>query len=136
MNRNKLYFILFTACLIGYIWLWFVIKQQSFNKTTFTTCIVKSTTGIPCPSCGSTRSVIEIIKGNYFNSLYLNPLGFIILFFMMCIPSWITFDVILKKNTFYIFYKKAEFYIKKPTIALPLIILIFINWMWNIYKNL
>lgn len=37
-----------------------------------TTCMLKSITGIPCPGCGGTRSVLCLIHGRIFSSLYYN----------------------------------------------------------------
>lgn len=36
-------------------------------------CPYKSMFGIDCPGCGMQRSFIELLKGNFTNSLYLYP---------------------------------------------------------------
>jgi hypothetical protein len=46
------------------------------------------------------------------------------------------YDVILKKDTLYNSYKKAEAFIKIKWVAIILIILLLINWIWNIQKGL
>ena len=124
------------ACLAGYVWLYIGITHKRSDKKTVEVCLIKHTTNIPCPSCGSTRSVISIIKGDFLGSLYINPLGYVIAFIMFLTPPWILYDVITKKRTLIDFYFKIEFYLKKPKIAIPLIILIVLNWIWNITKEL
>ena len=37
------------------------------------TCPYKAMTGIDCPGCGMQRAVIELLKGNLSESLYLYP---------------------------------------------------------------
>lgn len=134
-SRNKLYVILFTACLLAYLWLYF--NYINHNKTsTFTICYFKNITNLPCPSCGATRSIISLSKGNFNESVITNPLGLLMSAFMIIIPLWIVIDVITKSNSLYNFYNKVEIALKKPKFYIPLIILILINWIWNIKKHL
>ena len=37
------------------------------------TCFYKSVFGIECPGCGMQRSIIELLKGNIFESIKLYP---------------------------------------------------------------
>ncbi len=37
------------------------------------TCSIKSHTGIDCPGCGMQRSIIELLKGNIWESIQLYP---------------------------------------------------------------
>lgn len=43
-------------------------------------CLFRLTTGHPCPGCGLTRSVGNILLGDFSEALKLNPLGFIFAF--------------------------------------------------------
>ncbi len=91
---------------------------------------------MPCPSCGSTRSVMAITQGNISEALYFNPLGIFIAAIMLITPLWLGLDVFTKKNSLLRFYVKMEMALKKPLVALPLIALVLINWAWNIAKGL
>ncbi len=136
-SRRKLYFILSTACIAGYAWL-------SYNMMLFTTkeipsyeiCIIKRVTSIPCPSCGSTRSVYALLSGQVLESLLINPFGVLISIIMLFLPLWILFDVLTKKKTLWEFYFRAEQFIRKPKVAIPLVLIVIINWIWNIIKHL
>ncbi|MGF1636390.1 MAG: DUF2752 domain-containing protein [Cyclobacteriaceae bacterium] len=97
---------------------------------------MKHATNIPCPSCGSTRSVVSLIHGEFIDALLINPLGYIVATIMLMMPIWILIDLVYKKETLYKLYQKMEVYLKKPQFAIPLIVLIIINWIWNITKGL
>ena len=76
LDRNKLYSILFIACLAGYIWLYFSITKNITENKSVEVCLIKHVTNIPCPSCGSTRSVISLTKGDFVGALKFNPIGY------------------------------------------------------------
>lgn len=134
LNRNKLYTILFIACVAGYIWLSFSFINGTGNKS-FGLCFIKHTTNIPCPSCGSTRSVISLSHGNFSEAFMLNPLGYVVALIMLVCPLWIAIDIATKKKTLFEFYRKVEIKLRRPGYAIPLIMLLVFNWIWNIIKG-
>lgn len=136
LDRNKLYSILLIACLAGYIWLYFSMTKNLTENKSVEFCLIKRVTNIPCPSCGSTRSIILLIKGDFIGALNLNPIGYLVAIIMIIAPVWIIIDTIIKSNTLFYFYQKTETYLKKPKYAIPLILLVIINWIWNIAKEL
>jgi hypothetical protein len=114
---------LLIACLAGYVWLYYSITNNITEKKSVEVCLIKHVTNIPCPSCGSSRSVISLIKGDFIGALNFNPIGYLVAIIMLIAPI---FD----------FYLKIETYLKRPKIAIPLILLVIINWIWNITKGL
>ena len=136
MNRNKLYLILFIACLAGYIWLYYAFIPALAGNNTAEVCLLKHATDIPCPSCGSTRSVVSLLNGRYGDAFLLNPLGYVIALIMLIAPVWIAVDIARKSNSLFNFYQKLEAGLRKPKYAIPLILLIMLNWIWNITKGL
>jgi hypothetical protein len=135
IKRNNLYALIFFACLAGYIWLFYNINNNAENKI-ISFCVIKHFTNLPCPSCGSTRSVISILKGNFYDALIINPLGYLVVIIMLVSPIWITIDIMFKKNTLLKFYQNIEYKLKNPFYAFPLLLLIVLNWIWNITKAL
>ena len=135
-NRNKLYSILLIACVAGYIWLYFSTKNDFSDNKLVAVCLIKHATNIPCPSCGSTRSVILLTKGDFLEALHLNPIGYLVAIIMLTAPVWIIVDIILRSNSLFNLYQKIELYLKKPKYAIPLILIVIINWIWNITKGL
>jgi len=136
LNRNKLYIFLLLACSIGYVWLFYSTTKLQLSQSSFEVCIIKHLTNIPCPSCGSTRSVQSLMSGNFFQSLYINPMGLIISCIMIVTPIWILMDVTTRGNTLLRFYERTEYFLKKPMVAIPLILIVLLNWIWNIIKGL
>jgi len=122
--------------LAGYIWLYFGLLNEKSVSKPIEVCLVKHITNIPCPSCGSTRSVLSLTKGNFIEAFIINPLGFLIAIIMFLSPLWIMVDIAAKRNTLYNVYQKIETYLKRPQFAIPLILLVIINWIWNITKGL
>lgn len=134
MTKKRLYLILTLGLIAGYSWLAYNLWQQNAvnNKPV---CFFKRTTGIPCPSCGNTRSVMAIIKGNFTDAILINPIGLIIACVMLITPLWLIYDAIYKKDTLHKNYLLFEKTIRNKYIAVILIILIIINWIWNVYKG-
>jgi hypothetical protein len=135
MTRNRLYLLLAFGLLAGYGWIiWF-----SFHSTlnhTYSACIFKSVTGIACPSCGSTRSVVLLSQGNITDAILLNPIGPFMAVIMLIAPFWLFYDTIFKKDSLYKSYRTSENIIKTKWVAITLIILLLLNWLWNIQKGL
>ena len=130
--------IVIATCLLGY----FLILQAIYNtkaglhKSEIGFCVFKKVTGLPCPSCGGTRAVLLLLQGKLIQSILLNPIGCLILIYLLVAPIWLLVDFFYKKKSLEIFYKKVEFVFKKKLVMLGLITLIIINWIWNISKNL
>jgi len=137
MNRSKLYKFLLVACFIGYIWLFLSLYHQNeIQSSQMTVCLIKKTTNVPCPSCGTTRAVMHLFQGDFSSSIFINPFGIFVALIMIIAPIWIGIDYILKKDTFFQFYKKSEQFISRKWLAVFLVILVLLNWYWNIKKGL
>ena len=137
MSRTKLYTILSIACVAGYIWLFYGFQSSATTEcSSVEVCLVKQATDIPCPSCGSTRSVNSILHGDFSKAWFYNPLGFFVALVMLITPLWLVYDISLKRSSLLRFYGQVETYINKPQVAIPLIGLVLINWIWNIMKGL
>lgn len=132
MNRDKLYGILLIAAAAGLLWLAGAFYAVDLPGG----CIVKHTTGIPCPSCGTTRSVVAVLQGDMHAALTLNPLGIPVLLLLFVIPLWVGYDLITGKATLLIAFRKAEARLCRRQVAIPVLLLIAANWFWNIYKGL
>ncbi len=134
MTRNKLYWLFLIACFLGFIYL--LYHLQDSKNTHFGVCIIKNVTGIPCPSCGTTRAVQLLLQVNVLASLQMNPFGILVVLIMTIVPFWIIFDLIFKKDTFHKSYIQIEKTIRIKWLAVVLIVLVLFNWIWNIYKQI
>lgn len=91
---------------------------------------------MPCPSCGSTRSALHLMHGEAVAAMQTNPLGIVVATLLIVAPLWILFDVLFKKKSAYLFYRKAEQFLQRRIVYVPLAMLMLMNWIWNIAKEL
>jgi hypothetical protein len=122
-------------CIAGYTWLYLHI-DKSWSAHVGPVCILKRTTGIPCPSCGSTRSMLSLIHGDIVAAWFWNPFGFLILGGLFIVPIWLTHDVIRNQRTLMSAYRSLEMLVQRKLVAWPLVIIVLLNWLWNIYKGI
>lgn len=137
MNRKQLYIFVLVLSLAGYLWVTYLIYFDLTGKSEgnyINTCIFKNITGLPCPSCGMSRSVVSVIQARFIDALYWNPLGYLMTLVMIIFPIWILVDVIANKKTFLRFYNQVEKYFKNKWISYSFIVIIILLWGWNIYK--
>lgn len=137
MKRNIKRFYAFSLLvfILGFSWVYLFLTNNEINKN-FVVCIFKQTTSLPCPSCGVTRSVISLAKGQIYNAILINPLGILVASLMLLLPLLFIFDIITKEKTLYKFFLKIERIKNKPKIIITLFLLILFNWIWNIAKGL
>lgn len=124
------------ACITGYIWLYLGLSNEQSMGKPIEVCLIKRFTNIPCPSCGSTRSILSLTKGNFNEAFSINPMGFLIALIMFLSPLWIIADIAIKKNTLFNFYQRLETHLKRVRFAIPLLLIVIVNWIWNITKGL
>jgi len=134
VNKRNLYILTLSLSLVGYGWLsWNTIEKSK----TPTLCLVKHVTGIPCPSCGTTTAMIELIHGNVLSSLLINPFGVLMTAVLIIFPGWIIADLLRKRESFFKFYQWVEIVLnQRRWISVPAILVVIINWVWNISKGL
>lgn len=135
-NRNRFYLFILLVSLISYLWLALIgqLKPDEVG-TKFDLCPIHRFVHIPCPSCGSTRSVLSLMHGDLAGGLYWNPLGFFILAVLVVAPFWLGYDLISKKSTLFQFYLLFENTLRRKWVAIPAIALLLINWAWNVVKG-
>ena len=134
MTRRGLYLFSASASVVGYVWL--LISYLYPGEEVWTGCLFKKLVSLPCPSCGSTRSILTLCHGDLKGSLLLNPNGAFLALLMLIIPLWIIIDGIKRKDSYYCFYTWMEKVVNKRGVYSILIGLVIMNWFWNIYKNI
>jgi hypothetical protein len=48
------------------------------DSSRYTICMMRRVTGIPCPTCGMTRSLASLVKGHFSQSLDYHPFGIVV----------------------------------------------------------
>lgn len=132
-NINRFY--VYTTLFIAACWVWLVYALSlPHGGDGISVCLFKHVTSVPCPSCGTTRSVIAICNGEWLHALWLNPIGYIAIVFVIVIPIWLLFDATTGKQTVYAAFLKFNTVVKQKPVLITLLSLIAINWIWNLYK--
>ena len=134
MPKKKLYLFILGFALAGYSWVLLNQYLIQTSKPVFSVCLFRNVTGIPCPSCGTTHSVMSITKGDFGQALNENILGFPVSIMLVLFPVWILWDLIRNKESFYQFYLRSEFLLRKKWVAWSALVLLLANWGWNILR--
>jgi Protein of unknown function (DUF2752) len=137
MNSDKRIYWILTLLTIGsYVWIGYHLSHTE-SQPTGTLCLFKTATGIPCPSCGITRSLLLILQGDVSGAFWINPLGILAAMLLIIIPAWVIVDLSRKKYLMLLVYKRSEEIIRsKKFVYIPLIALVALNWIWNISKGI
>jgi len=106
LELERLQRVKFPVRLLILLALLFLGRVMAVRTSGFSTgpsvCLFRNVTGLPCPFCGSTRSVGHILQGEFSAAVYSNPLGYFGLAFLVVLfisPSTIkdTSDYLAKK---------------------------------------
>jgi hypothetical protein len=92
------------------------------------TCGFKAITGLPCPTCGLTRTIIALSRGNVERAAFMNPLATILCFAGLAYLVYAAIVLALRLPRF------------RPTLStagarrvrIAAIATITINWLWLI----
>ena len=134
MSARRLYTIVLLAGAGGFAWLGYsVFTHKPLGSGV---CLIKQATGVPCPSCGTTRAIDALLHGHFTESVLLNPFGLLVFMAMVLFPVWVLADLALGKTSFFYFYNRVEKLLQRKWIAIPLAVLVLLNWIWNIFKGL
>lgn len=71
-----------------------------------------------------------------WGALKWNPFGLILMAILVISPIWMLYDVVRQKATLFNAYKNSEQFLERKRIAITAILIVLLNWIWNIYKGL
>ncbi len=134
-KEKEFYLILQVGLILSWIILIVEVCNLDFLGLKLSICFFKELFGIPCPSCGTTRALIELTKGNVCSSLLINPLALVALPLGLLLQINVIIDYIMNKDSSYRLFLYLEMKIKTKVILIFFIVLILSNWIWNIFKN-
>lgn len=133
MSEKKVYFLLSGIALLGYIYI--VVALSGVVNDQVSLCMFHNVTGIPCPSCGTTRGMMQLIHGQFTEALRMNALCYVQAFFLLILPVLLVIDLIGNKRTLLYAYNRAIQIINRPWIAFILGVLLLVNWIYLIYAG-
>ena len=83
----------------------------------------KQVTGVACPSCGLTRSLLQIVNGDLIAGLMINPLGVLAALFLMFFPFVVGYQLVAKRPIVKVAFVKFESLLRRPAISVLLVLL-------------
>lgn len=126
---RNIYGMVLLLCMAGYGWMYWSWPPD-------TVCLVKALTGVPCPSCGTTRSVQAILLGRFKEAAWINPLGYVALSALIFLPLWTIADMLSGRSSFREQYQRMECALRRPVFLISFAMLILLNWLWNVAKHI
>ena len=99
-------------------------------------CIFHTITGYPCPACGTRRALLSLLKGDIYTTVLINPYGLILALLVIFYTTGLTCDFIRKSRQFRDWLKRSEQLLANKYILMLIILLMLLNWIWNIHKGL
>ena len=131
--RSRLYITTGIVCFFGIVWL----LLDYYASAKITLCPVKLVTGYPCPSCGTTRSISALFNGKIVDAFMINPLGIVSSIIIIVVLLLMLLDLFTKRDYYYRIYRQAEKFLQQnKAFSAMLVILVILNWVWNISKGL
>ena len=117
-----------TAVLVAVaLWIWAgdAMPAQPF-------CIFRRLIGVPCWGCGTVRVIQLLIHGKVMDAIMLNPLSVVAC--LMVVAGMVIWWVDYFRHTNLLFSLSRK-KLHPLTIAV-LVVLVLLNWFWNIQKGL
>jgi len=137
MVKRNLYIVLACLSLAGYVWLGWNFLEGTVHSAVPSVCLFKEITGLPCPSCGTTRSLGLLMHGEFRESLMMNPFGMLLALALVVVPLWIAADAFSNSGSFYRRYVQMEQQlVHNKLLAASAVVIVALNWAWNIAKGL
>jgi len=135
MKTRNFYLRIWMLCLAGYLWPAYNAMGGVSGAPLPQVCLFKTITHLPCPSCGATRAILVLLKGDFCGSVAVNPLGVLLFAGLILTPLWLVADVVMQRESFSRFYNTVEDTIRRrPAMSVCLMFLVVVNWIWTIAK--
>ena len=128
MTSRGFYALCLAGCLGGWLW---VIKSMTLpGLCAWRGCLFKTLLHIPCPSCGTTRGVMAILRGDPAGALTFNPLSLTAFIALSLLPLWLLADLLTRRTTLHRFASRVNTLLKRRRVFATIICLLAINWLW------
>ena len=128
MTSRGFYALCLGGCLGGWLW---VIKSMTLpGLGAWRGCLFNTLLHIPCPSCGTTRGVMAILRGDPAGALTFNPLSLTAFIALSLLPLWLLADLLTRRTTLHRFASRVNTLLKRRRVFATIICLLAINWLW------
>lgn len=133
MTRARWYRAALFLSAAGWAWLAWAFGHPSGLSP----CLFMGVTHLPCPSCGTTRAILELLHGRPGDALLVNPLGVVAAMGLLVVPLWGSADVATGGTRMYRSYARAiEILSTNRVVQATAIAILSANWIWSLAKGL
>lgn len=133
---RKFYYFTTSFLLVGLSWVSWNFFCFQHSKPGLQICVLKNTVGLACPSCGTTRSILHLLHGDFSSAVLLNPFGIFAFIGFMVVPFWLLYDYFNSKRTLWTIYIYCISSFQNKKFTFLVILLVLLNWIWNIQKGI
>lgn len=110
-SRRKIYGIIGATITLMIPFFLILFNQDKHLETDQSLCPFKMLTGMPCPGCGITKSMVYFYEGNLLKSISYHILGPVVIGFAVVAIVVLTVELITKKEYFnQLFFNKKLAY--------------------------
>lgn len=99
-------------------------------------CPFRLVTGWPCPSCGATRAVLLLLRGEVSAAFLMNPVGPLVAVVTLLAAAGVIVDRIRGTDRVRAVGDAAMRRLRQPMVARIAVLLVLVNWAWNLQKGL
>lgn len=112
-KRNSSRIFKITAAYIVVIVPYILLLNNNNLDNEQSTCLIKATTGFPCPLCGITKSIVNLYDGNILMSFSYHLLGPLLVGFCLFLIVVFTLELITNKVYFrkQLIFSKLAYYL-------------------------
>ena len=96
-NTKKIKFIKVLSLIVIGIFIIFLLMKK-FSSITGSISLIRGVIGVPCPSCGMSRAITEVINGDIIKAFKFHPLfwlPFVVMFFLILKRKYFKFILII-----------------------------------------
>lgn len=132
----KTFYRLFVGLLIvAYAWLIYVFLHIE-GQGGVSPCLSKLFFHIPCPACGTTRGVMCIAKGYFWDAFCMNPNAYLVFVGTLFVTVMMIYDGISGSRTLYKSYLYFDGMMHKKVLLSVFLLIEVVIWAFNIYRGI
>lgn len=135
ISRTRFYGVLLVMLAASYAWIGYNSVVRAQQAEGISICMVRNVTGVPCPGCGTTRSVVHVLHGEILDAVTTNPLGLLAAGALTLLPLWIGADLVRGRASLMHAYAVLNQQLARRAMLVVVVVLVLCLWTWNIYNQ-
>lgn len=110
----------------GAAWLAYLIENGGSGPVV---CLFRRATGLPCPSCGTSRAILALLAGDWGAAWAHNPIGILVGVALFVLPVWAGYELLFGGDRLFRTYRASEALLRRPLVASLAVGFVLLNWV-------